>query len=233
MTNTKGLEGLGQQIEQLIQAHIAASLRSAQDAVARAFASAGRAPVSSTMPRGPRSSLGQRRVGGELAALGERFYEAVCAKPGETMSVLKADVGASARELHRNPSTKTVLNAGASRAARPTASTESGGQERRRAGRRSEGGAVADVEVGVVAQGSRPPLDFLCSLESRVRILRREFRQIGVGSPSGKRSHQLAKLGRVRVDSHPVHSAPSSVAKREDEVAVELDARVPDHRSLE
>jgi hypothetical protein len=37
----------------------------------------------------------------EVAALGERFYEAVCAKPGERMMVLASDVVASARELRR------------------------------------------------------------------------------------------------------------------------------------
>jgi hypothetical protein len=36
-----------------------------------------------------------------LAAVAERIYQAVCAKPGETMLVLAADLGASARELHR------------------------------------------------------------------------------------------------------------------------------------
>jgi hypothetical protein len=101
MTNTKSHEELGARIEQLIQEHMAASLRCAQEAVARGFASAASRPVGS--PRLPaRSSPRQRRVGEELAALGERFYEAVCAKPGETMSVLAADVGASARELHRS-----------------------------------------------------------------------------------------------------------------------------------
>lgn len=34
-----------------------------------------------------------------MAALGERLYEAVCAKPGETMSVLAPIVGATPREL--------------------------------------------------------------------------------------------------------------------------------------
>jgi len=37
----------------------------------------------------------------EIAAQGERIYQAVCAKPGETMTVLSAELGASARELQR------------------------------------------------------------------------------------------------------------------------------------
>ena len=36
-----------------------------------------------------------------MAALGERICDAVYAKPGETMTVLAAELGASARELHR------------------------------------------------------------------------------------------------------------------------------------
>jgi hypothetical protein len=43
----------------------------------------------------------KRRAPEEIAALGERLYQAVCAKPGETMTVLMADVGGSARELQR------------------------------------------------------------------------------------------------------------------------------------
>jgi len=36
-----------------------------------------------------------------MAALGERLHEAVCAHPGETMSVLAPEVGKTARELQR------------------------------------------------------------------------------------------------------------------------------------
>jgi len=36
-----------------------------------------------------------------VAAVAERIYQAVCAKPGEAMTVLAAELGASARELHR------------------------------------------------------------------------------------------------------------------------------------
>ncbi len=36
-----------------------------------------------------------------MARLGERLYETVCAKPGETMAVLAADLGATPRELWR------------------------------------------------------------------------------------------------------------------------------------
>jgi hypothetical protein len=47
-------------------------------------------------------SPGRKRPSADIAALGERFYKALCARPGETMTVLSADVGASGRDLHRS-----------------------------------------------------------------------------------------------------------------------------------
>jgi len=102
MTNTKSDQGLGERIEEMVREHIAASRREAEDAIGRAF-EAGRATAG--VPRRRRSTEGQkRRASTEVAALGERFYDAVCAKPGESMAVLGASVGASARELHRSVS---------------------------------------------------------------------------------------------------------------------------------
>jgi hypothetical protein len=50
----------------------------------------------------PRPAGGaRRRPRSEIAALGEQFYRAVCAKPGETMAVLAAEIGSSPRELNR------------------------------------------------------------------------------------------------------------------------------------
>lgn len=100
MSNTTTAQDLGQRIEQLIQEHIAASRACAQEALARAFATS--AIVSKTPARRARSAAAKRRSSEDIAALGERFYEAVCAKPGETMTVLSLDVGASARELSRS-----------------------------------------------------------------------------------------------------------------------------------
>jgi hypothetical protein len=42
-----------------------------------------------------------RRAPEELAALGERFYSAVCATPGETMTFLAAQLGTTPRRLQR------------------------------------------------------------------------------------------------------------------------------------
>jgi hypothetical protein len=99
MTNTASDQDLGQRIERLIEEHIAASRRAAQAALERAFGSAACAPVQSR--RDVRRASGNRRAPDEVATLGERLYQAVCANPGEGMIVLAADVGASARELHR------------------------------------------------------------------------------------------------------------------------------------
>ena len=99
MPNTKSNLDLGERIEQLVQEHISASGKAAQEAVARAFSSAARTP-SIAPSRAPRRE-GKKRASADIAVLGERFYRAVCAQPGETMVVLAAAVGASARELNR------------------------------------------------------------------------------------------------------------------------------------
>jgi hypothetical protein len=102
MAKSCSIEELGERIERLVQEHIAASRRSAQVAVERAFTSAGgRPPIRRRAQRRASGSGGQRRTPAELTELAERFYQVVSAKPGETMSVLMADVGASARELNR------------------------------------------------------------------------------------------------------------------------------------
>lgn len=100
MTTTANFQNLSNQIEQLVQDHIAASRRAAETALERAFASAIRAPA--RVSRSTRSmEIGRRRPTAEIAALGERLYQAVCAKPGEAMVVLASDVGATPRELNR------------------------------------------------------------------------------------------------------------------------------------
>lgn len=101
MSNTTSAQDLGQRIERLIEEHIAASRAVAQESVARAFAAAAGRSVRAKPPRPARAS-GRKRPSADIAVLGERFYEAACAKPGETMTVLAVDVGASSRELHRS-----------------------------------------------------------------------------------------------------------------------------------
>ena len=101
MSTTNSNEELAHRIEQLIQEHIAASRRCAQEAIARGFGVASSAARREHEPKRTRVSTGKKRQSSDIAALGQRFYAAVCAKPGETMTVLAAEVGASARELNR------------------------------------------------------------------------------------------------------------------------------------
>jgi hypothetical protein len=101
MTRTPNSQELGERIERLVQEYISATRVAAQAAVDRAFASSvgveARPSRQSTPPSGRRI----RRRSTEIAALGERLYEAVCKAPGESMMVLGAAVGASARKLYR------------------------------------------------------------------------------------------------------------------------------------
>jgi hypothetical protein len=91
---------LSEEIEQLVREHIEASRRAASAAVQRAFASSSSSPRSKmAQPTG--RTIGRRRAPTEVAALGERLHEAVCAEPGETMSVLGPRLGMTPRELHR------------------------------------------------------------------------------------------------------------------------------------
>jgi hypothetical protein len=91
---------LSEQIEQLVNEHVGAMRREAAAAVERAFSlSAG--PNRSRSASKPARAGWRRRARSELAALGERLYEAVCAQPGETMAVLAPKLGETPRELHR------------------------------------------------------------------------------------------------------------------------------------
>jgi hypothetical protein len=94
---------LERQIEQMVSAHVAALRRAAQGAVERAFAAASASASAVMAPSRARAAraASKRRAGSELSALGERFFEALSRKPGETMVVLSAEVGVSPRELHR------------------------------------------------------------------------------------------------------------------------------------
>ena len=98
MTHRK--ETLSEQIEQLVRAHIEAARREASEAVERAFSRANAAPRARAVRRSSRTA-GRRRESAELSVLSERLYEAVCAHPGETMTVLAPELGSSARALHR------------------------------------------------------------------------------------------------------------------------------------
>ena len=89
---------LSNEIEKVVEKYMASVRRAAESAVQRAFARASASPPRARRRVGPTKG-GKRRTAEEIAALGERFYEAVVAHPGETMSVLSVEVGVKPREL--------------------------------------------------------------------------------------------------------------------------------------
>jgi hypothetical protein len=94
---TNPLEELQNQIERLVREHLAEQRRAATAAIERAFAcvaTPNRAPVA-------RSTSGRRRARSEMSALADRLYAAVRAKPGETIAAIAAEVGETAKTLHR------------------------------------------------------------------------------------------------------------------------------------
>jgi hypothetical protein len=96
---------LEKEIERLVREHMEACEIAAAAAIQRAFGAARTARASRpanrkrSVPK-PRTTS-HRRSSADLAKLGERLYAAVCDKPGETMHVLAAEVGAKPRELQR------------------------------------------------------------------------------------------------------------------------------------
>ena len=95
-------------IERLVQTHIEAIRQAANEAVKRAFVSAGQSDTAGRgrAPQAPRATKSskttarpQRRTPEEIAGLSERLYAAVCATPGATITALRTQVEGSAREL--------------------------------------------------------------------------------------------------------------------------------------
>jgi hypothetical protein len=94
---------LGQQIEKLIRDHLESSRQVVELAIKRAFATAPAIPVGnkSKPARAVVMAKDVNRTPSEMSAATERLYKEVCENPGETMVVIAAKVGMSARELHR------------------------------------------------------------------------------------------------------------------------------------
>ena len=96
MTTTNATQELQVEIERLVREHLAAQRRAATAAVERAFAAV--VPVRAPAAR---ARSGRRRAATEVSALAERLYEAVRAKPGETIAVIAVQVGETPGALHR------------------------------------------------------------------------------------------------------------------------------------
>ena len=94
-------DNLERQIETLIREHMAACHAAVAATVERVFAAARSEPASWPRPAKSPSMRIPRRTPEELSALGERLYSAICAKPGETMTVLATQLGTTPRRLER------------------------------------------------------------------------------------------------------------------------------------
>lgn len=94
---------LNRKIEALVQEHVASLRADAHAALERTFQhlAAGRPAQKKQSGRGQKTATpgGKRRTPAELSSLSERLYELICKKPGETMTVLAAELGLSPREL--------------------------------------------------------------------------------------------------------------------------------------
>ena len=101
MKHTTSTQDLGERIERLVREYISDTRAAAQAALDEAFCRQVEAKPRPRRAAEPARSASKRRASTEVAALGERFYEAVCRQPGETMTVLAPLLGASARDLHR------------------------------------------------------------------------------------------------------------------------------------
>ena len=102
MTATTSMEVLEKRIEQLVREHITMVRTGAEAAVARAFAESTGRSSKPAIPKGnppARRAPCQRRTREEVADLAERLCAAVHATPGETMTQLAAQVGATPSEL--------------------------------------------------------------------------------------------------------------------------------------
>jgi hypothetical protein len=97
---TKSIDQLEREIERVVREHVAACHRGASAALERAFGTGStrrKSPATPTTRKPPET----KRTSSEIAELGERLYAAICAHPGETMTVLAPRIGLRARELHR------------------------------------------------------------------------------------------------------------------------------------
>ncbi len=93
---------LVEQIEQLVREHLEVTRRAVAAAVEQAFSpmpEASRGRTRSEVSRVRRTASRGRRSKTEFLALTERLHEAMCAHPGETMSVLAPIFGTTAREM--------------------------------------------------------------------------------------------------------------------------------------
>jgi hypothetical protein len=103
-------EELNAQFEQLLKKHLETVRKEALETVEMTFTvMCGEVPfdvlcenMDKPQTQGKKSrKAGRRRSPDEIAALGERLYKVVCARPGEGIAALAVDLCLLARELNR------------------------------------------------------------------------------------------------------------------------------------
>jgi hypothetical protein len=92
-------QSLEAKIEELVRAEMVGIRASVAAAVDRALATVGGDRPVPTRRRARSQTMSTRRTPEEVAELGERFAAAVAAMPGETMTTIAPQVGATPREL--------------------------------------------------------------------------------------------------------------------------------------
>jgi len=111
-THAVDFPDFNQQLKKLVKEHIAACRTAMLTAVEQAFPASVFPPAKTTRrtrgagkrARGTSPRLVKpltRRTQAEMAAVNERLYQLVCAKPGESKATLAAEMGMSASELNR------------------------------------------------------------------------------------------------------------------------------------
>lgn len=100
MKNTPTSQDLVHQIEQLVQAHLAAVRAEAEAAVIRAFASATQ-PIAKQGKQSRSGAATKRRTREQIEVLGQRLLALVVEDPGATMTTLAPQLGLSALALQR------------------------------------------------------------------------------------------------------------------------------------
>ena len=105
MTSPKTPQQLASEIESLVASYVDEVRRVAQASLDQAFAKAiGKVGASSRTRRTDRSEgrvTSKRRSPDEIDEIGERLYDLVCARPGESMTVFSEEIGLPVPALHR------------------------------------------------------------------------------------------------------------------------------------
>jgi hypothetical protein len=103
MRTNAGNEELMRRMEELVREHLRESRRAIEKAVGRVFGEVLEYPVQPPEPKKKKRKKAKkmltRRTESEIVALEERFYNALCDAPGESMAVLAGQIGVSRADL--------------------------------------------------------------------------------------------------------------------------------------